>query len=60
MLVTLNKSLVVQRIGKLSDSAFARIHHAICLNINSSHSLQNTKLDGYKSKQEHTLLTLED
>ena len=26
-LVTLNKSLVIQRIGKLSESAFARIHH---------------------------------
>ena len=36
-LVTLNKSLVIQRIGKLSDSAFARIHHAVCLNINCSH-----------------------
>jgi len=48
-LVTLNKSLIIQRIGKLSDSAFTRIHHAICLNINCSHSLQNTKLDEYKS-----------
>jgi len=35
-LVTLNKSLVIQRIGKLSDSAFARIHHAVCLNLNCS------------------------
>lgn len=30
-LVTLNTSLIVQRMGKLSDSAFARILHAICL-----------------------------
>ena len=36
-LVTLNKSLVIQRIGKLSESAFARIHHAVCLNLNCSH-----------------------
>ena len=37
-LVTLNGSLVISRIGKLSDSAFARIHHAVCLQINCSHS----------------------
>jgi mRNA interferase MazF len=36
-LVTLNESLVIQRIGKLSDIAFSRIHHAVCLNTNCSH-----------------------
>ena len=36
-LVTLNESLVIQRIGKLSDIAFARIHHAVCLNTNCNH-----------------------
>lgn len=32
-LVTLNESLIVQRIGKLSDVAFARIHQSVCLHI---------------------------
>jgi len=33
-LVTLNKSLVVQRIGMLSNDAFARIHEGVCSNLN--------------------------
>ena len=33
-LVTLNESLVVQRIGQLSDVAFSRIHREVCLNFN--------------------------
>lgn len=37
-LVTLNESVVVQRIGKLSDVAFSRIHHAVCLALNCMHS----------------------
>ena len=32
-LVTLNESLVVQRIGQLSAVAFSRIHSAVCLNL---------------------------
>jgi len=36
-LVTLNESLVIQRIGKLSEITFTRIHHAVCLNTNCSH-----------------------
>ena len=35
-LVTLNESLILQRIGKLSDVAFAGIHRAICLHLNCS------------------------
>lgn len=35
-LVTLNESLVIQRIGKLSDVAVARIHRAVCLCLNCS------------------------
>ncbi len=31
-LVTLNKSLIVHRIGQLSDSSFLRVKQAICLN----------------------------
>jgi mRNA interferase MazF len=33
-LVTLNSSLIVQRIRTLSDEAFERIHNAICLSLN--------------------------
>jgi len=33
-LITLNNSLIVKRIGKLSDEAFERIHTAVCLNLN--------------------------
>ena len=33
-LITLNESLVVQRIGQLSELAFSRIHCAVCLNLN--------------------------
>lgn len=33
-LVTLSTSLIVQRMGKLSDSAFARIQQANCLTMN--------------------------
>ena len=36
-LVTLNECLVIQRIGKLSDITFSRIHRAVCLNANCSH-----------------------
>ncbi len=35
-LVTLNNSLIAQRIGKLSDDAFVRIHRAVCLSLNCS------------------------
>lgn len=35
-LITLNESLVIQRIGKLSEIAFARMHRAVCLNANCS------------------------
>jgi mRNA interferase MazF len=33
-LVTLNNSLIAQRIGTLSDEAFERIHNTVCLNLN--------------------------
>ncbi len=33
-LITLNKSLIIQRIGKLSDEAFARIHEGVCSKLN--------------------------
>ena len=33
-LITLNESLVVQRMGCLSVDAFSRIHRAVCLNLN--------------------------
>ncbi len=33
-LVTLNYSLIIQRMGTLSGDAFARIHDAVCLNLN--------------------------
>jgi len=32
-LVTLNQSLVIQRIGVLSNNAFARIHESVCSNL---------------------------
>ena len=40
-LITLNESLVVQRIGKLSDVAFSRIHHAVCLTLNCIHTVNS-------------------
>jgi mRNA interferase MazF len=33
-LVTLNKSLVIQRIGLLTDQAFARIREGVCAHLN--------------------------
>lgn len=36
-LVTLNESLVIQRMGFISDSAFARIQQAVCSSLNCTH-----------------------
>jgi mRNA interferase MazF len=33
-LVTLNKSLIIQRVGRLSNDAFARIHEGVCSTLN--------------------------
>lgn len=33
-LITLNESLVVQRMGRISEKAFTRIQKAVCLNLN--------------------------